>query len=135
MEKWEEMWSVELLKKSLANSILISHNKNWGLDEKLVIDLVNKYLKKNNFENTQVGVWFVGRKKAKDLNIKYRSKSYIPQVLGFPLNKIPDVDGIIRLGDIVICTEKLKYEVRFMNSTSERILEEWVEHGVENLMK
>lgn len=116
-------------------NVILRHNKNWGLDEKLVIDLVKKYLKKNNFNNAEVGMWFVGRKKAKDLNMKFRAKAYIPQVLGFPLSKTADVDGVTRLGDIVICTEKLKYEVGFMNKSKEVILEEWIEHGVDNLLK
>lgn len=118
------------------NRIFVKHNKNWGLNEELVVDLTKKYLKKNGFkDNTEVGVWFVGRKKAKELNIKYRGMSYIPQVLGFPMSKNSDADGIIRLGDIVICTEKVKYEVRFMNKTIEVILDEWIEHGIDNLLK
>lgn len=118
------------------NRVLIKHNRNWGLDEELVVNLANKHLKKRGFENnTEIGVTFVGRKKAKELNIKYRNMSYIPQVLGFPMSQKADVDGIIRLGDIVICTEKLKYEVQFMNKAIEVILDEWIEHGIDNLLK
>ena len=46
-----------------------------------------------------------------------------------------DIDGKIRLGDIVICTQKLKYEVEFQKSTLEKVLYEWLVHGVENLLK
>ena len=86
-------------------------------------------------ENVELSVIFVGRKKAKDLNMKYRGKNYIPQVLGFPMSKEVDEDGKIRLGDIVICTQKLKYEVKFQKSNLENILYQWLIHGVENLLK
>jgi len=96
--------------------ILIKHPKNWGLSEDKVIFLSKKALKIFGFNEKEVelSIYFVGRDKAKKLNIDYRAKSYIPQVLGFPMSKEKDVDGVIRLGDIVICTQKLKYESVFL---------------------
>lgn len=121
---------------SKKNLILINHNKNWGLNEALVEKLSQKTLKEKGFESdVELSIYFVGRKKARDLNICYRQKDYIPQVLGFPMSTKKDVDGKIRLGDIVICTQKLKYEVEFQKSTLERVLYEWLVHGVENLLK
>jgi len=120
----------------MKNVILIKHPKNWALNEKEVLEKANNAL---NFfklkENVELSVIFVGRKKAKKLNIKYRQKDYIPQVLGFPMSKNADADGYIRLGDVVICTEKLKYEVNFLKKSQEEILREWLIHGVENLLK
>jgi rRNA maturation RNase YbeY len=120
----------------MKNVILIKHPKNWGLNEEEVLKNATEAL---NFfklkENIELSVIFVGRKKAKELNIKYRQKKYIPQVLGFPMSKNVDVDGYIRLGDVVICTEKLKYEVVFLNKSREEVLREWMIHGVENLLK
>ena len=60
---------------------------------------------------------------------------YVPQVLGFPMSTSPDVDGKIWLGDIVVCTQKLKYEVKFQKSSLERILTDWLRHGLDNLLK
>jgi rRNA maturation RNase YbeY len=118
------------------NLILINHNKNWGLDEKLVEKLSQKALKEKGYnEDVELSVYFVGRKKARDLNINYRQKDYYPQVLGFPMSMETDVDGKIRLGDIVICTQKLKYEVKFQKSDLETVLYSWLVHGVENLLK
>jgi ssRNA-specific RNase YbeY (16S rRNA maturation enzyme) len=51
------------------------------------------------------------------------------------MSKKKDVDGKIRLGDIVICSQKLKYEVKFQKSSLEKVLYEWLLHGVENLLK
>lgn len=121
---------------SKKNLILINHNKNWGLSEILVEKLAQKALVEKGFsDNVELSVCFVGRKKARDLNIKYRQKDYYPQVLGFSMSKQKDIDGKIRLGDIVICTQKLKYEVKYQKSSLEKVLYEWLVHGVENLLK
>jgi len=118
------------------NLILINHNKNWGLNDALVEKLAQKALKSKGFNSdVELSVYFVGRKRAYNLNIKYRRKDYYPQVLGFPMSQERDVDGKIRLGDIVICTQKLKYEVEFQHSTMEKVLYDWLVHGVENLLK
>lgn len=120
----------------MKNIILLKHPRNWGLDEKLVLKKAQGALKEFGYEaNTELSLVFLGTKKAKELNIKYRKKNYIPQVLGFPMNRIADSDGYIRLGDIVICTQKLKYEEKFLKKRREIILEEWLRHGVENLLK
>ncbi|MFA5749696.1 MAG: rRNA maturation RNase YbeY [Candidatus Shapirobacteria bacterium] len=120
----------------MDNLILINYPQNWGLQSKLVEELAKKALIEKGFRsNVELSIYFVGRKKAKDLNISFRKMSYIPQVLGFPMSKETDVDGKIRLGDIVICTQKLKYEVKFQKSNLEKVLYSWLIHGVENLLK
>ncbi len=120
----------------MENVVLIKHPKNWGVDETLVHKLAIRALCKKGFnKNIELSILFVGRNKAKRLNIEYRGKNYIPQVLGFPMSKKADEDGKIRLGDIVICTQKLKYEIKYQNSNLENILYQWLLHGVENLEK
>lgn len=119
-----------------GNLVLINYNKNWGLNEKLVERLALKALNEKGFlGDVELSVYFVGRKKAKDLNINYRKMTYIPQVLGFPMSTKKDVDGKIRLGDIVICTQKLKYEIKFQKLDLETVLYSWLIHGIENLLK
>ena len=120
----------------MDNIILINHNKNWGLSDDLVERLAKKALMEKGYkEDVELSIFFVGRKKAQDLNIEYRKMNYIPQVLGFPMSMEKDVDGMIRLGDIVICTQKLKYEVKFQKKSLEEVLDSWLVHGVENLLK
>jgi len=120
----------------MNNVILIKYPNNWGLEEKIIRKLVNRALVKSGYEkNTELSIYFVGRVKAKKLNIEYRQKSYIPQVLGFPMNRKKDADGYIRLGDIVICTQKLKYEAKYFKKNVNEILDQWLVHGVENLLK
>ncbi len=117
--------------------ILIKHPKNWGLSEDKVVFFARKALKffDLNEKEVELSIYFVGRDKAKKLNIDYRQKNYIPQVLGFPMSKDKDEDGLIRLGDIVICSQKLKYESKFLGKNIDEVLAEWLVHGVENLVK
>jgi len=67
---------------------------------------------------------------------EYDLKGYLllPKYTGKMID-VEDEDGKIRLGDIVICTQKLKYEVEFQKSNLENILHQWLVHGVENLLK
>jgi rRNA maturation RNase YbeY len=99
-----------------------------------VLKAAEEALKEKKLNSVELSVVFVGRKRAKDLNIKYRNKTYIPQVLGFPMSREADADGIVRLGDVVICTQKLKYETGFQKKSPEKVLKEWMVHGVENLL-
>jgi len=119
----------------MKNQIFIKYPKKWGLDERLVVKMMGQILEERGYKkDMEISLMFVGQKKAKDLNIKYRKMSYIPQVLGFPMNKGKSADGYIRLGDIVICTQKLKYEVKFQKSNLKVILSDWLNHGVDNLL-
>jgi probable rRNA maturation factor len=120
----------------MKNVILIKNPKNWGLDRGEVLKKATEALEFFGLkENIELSVIFVGQKKAKELNVQYRQKDYIPQVLGFPMSKMADADGYIRLGDVVICTQKLKYETRYFKKDRDEILGEWMRHGVENLLK
>lgn len=120
----------------MDNLILINHNRNWGLDDGLVERLAKKALIEKGYKkDVELSIFFVGKIKAKKLNQDYRKMDYIPQVLGFPMSKEKDADGVIRLGDIVICTQKLKYEVKFQKKSLEKVLYSWLIHGVENLLK
>ena len=129
---------------SRGNIILIKHPKNWGLKldgrssivDRRIKELANMILIEKGFkENVELSIIFMGKSRAKKLNVEFRNKDYIPQVLGFPMSKKLDEDGKIRLGDIVICTQKLKYEVIFLKSSLEKVLYDWLVHGVENLLK
>jgi len=136
-------WCPDLLGKKLvkrmSNVVLVKHPVNWGLDEERVIKLVNKCLLKRGFVfRTELSLVFVGVKKARSLNQKFRKMDYIPHVLGFPNSKLADSDGLVRLGDVVICTKKLKSEVELAQNTKKdiyQVLEDWIDHGIDNLLK
>ncbi len=116
--------------------ILIKKAVNTGVNSDEVEELSKKALKERGYsKDVELSVIFVGRKKAKELNQLYRGMDYIPQVLGFPMSREKDADGKIRLGDIVICTQKLKYEAKYQKKSERQILGEWLAHGLDNLLK
>jgi len=117
--------------------ILIKHPQNWGLREEKVRVAAKKALWDLGYrkDRVELSIVFVGKIRAKKLNKQYRKMDYVPQVLGFPMSKVVDSDGLIRLGDIVICTAKLKYEAKWLKKDLDVVLKEWMTHGVENLMK
>lgn len=122
--------------KSIKCKNLILVKGGRGINSGLVELLAQDELRKRRFkENVELSVIFVGRKRAQELNRQYRKMSYIPQVLGFPMSKKEDIDGLIRLGDVVICTQKLKYEAKFQRKKVEEVLDEWIKHGIDNLLK
>ncbi|MEA3355076.1 MAG: rRNA maturation RNase YbeY [Patescibacteria group bacterium] len=63
-------------------------------------------------------LFFVSEKEIRGLNKKYRKKDCPTDVLSFPLEDMGvGPDGIVRLGDIVICkaqAKKNKHKVRFL---------------------
>ena len=97
--------------------------------------LAKKAMREAGQKEAELSLVFVGRKRAGDLNKKYRKMSYVPQVLSFPMKTERDKDGRIRIGDIVICTEKLKYEKFFLKKDLYEVLEGWLKHGTEGLLK
>jgi len=117
------------------NKILIKYRHNWGLDERLVLELMKMVLTDFGIDGAEVSLMFVGRTRAKKLNQQYRRMDYVPQVLGFPMDNDISEDGLRHMGDIVICTQKLKYEAKYLGKNIEEVLKDWLKHGVENLLK
>ncbi len=118
----------------MSNRVLVKHYKNWGLDEKRVVGLAKKVLKEGGLDRSELSLLFCGRRRAKKLNMEYRQMAYVPQVLSFSLKPDRDKDGLRRLGDMVICNEKLRYEAVFLKSGIYRVLLDWLRHGMEALV-
>lgn len=123
----------------MKNIVLVSHGQKWSLNDSKIKKIALKCIVDRKFDfEAELSIIFVGTKRARDLNMKFRKMDYIPQVLGFPNSRKADKDGLVRLGDIVICTKKLKREVELKENRGKdiyRILESWIEHGVDNLLK
>lgn len=117
----------------MRNKVLIKHGLAWGLDEKRVRGLTLSVLRKFGFDGVELSLFFATRNRARSLNMKYRKMDYVPQVLAFPVNTDRDGDGLMRLGDIVICNEKLRYESEHEKKGVYAVLGDWLEHGMRGL--
>lgn len=106
------------------------------LDQVFLEKMMKLALEKHGIKGkVEISLLVCGPKLAQKFNKEYRKMRYIPQVLGFPMSKKVDADGWVRLGDILICYQKLKKEALMMKKTEGQIWEEWIEHGVQNLLK
>ena len=89
---------------------------NWPWDKVTTAVLGNKY---------EVSLVFAPPALGKKLNNKYRNKSYVPNVLAFPLNK--------NLGEIFITPSKAKGEAKDFNHTYKEHLLFLFIHGLLHL--
>lgn len=120
----------------MQDLILLTHNSGWGFSAKIVKQIAAEELRKQySGENALLSIMFVGKTRAKKYNIDYRNMTYVPQVLGFPMGGQVDIDGFVRLGDILICSPLLKEEAIKYNRKMVDVLRDWLAHGVENLFK
>ncbi len=73
----------------------------------------------------QLSVVFIGETKAKSLNEDYRNKSYIPNVLSFPLDDTT--------GEIYICPAVAKKEAKNFNLSPKGYMSFLLIHGLLHL--
>ena len=120
----------------LENRILVKSYCRLKLDQKMLVDKINQELNRRGMGNAiELSVLLVGRKRGRELNVRYRKKNYDPQMLEFPMSKEKDEDGYVRLGDIVICLELLYKDTRIFGKNVEEVLTEWLIHGIDNLLQ
>jgi len=123
------------LEQSLMVRVLVKNNCRVRVDCRRFEKWAGDFLEKKIGGEIEISLLICGPRMAQNLNRTYRKMNYVPQVLGFPLASRADGDGWIRLGDIVICYQKLKQEVKISGKTEEMIWKKWLEHGIENLLK
>ncbi len=116
-------------------SVLIKTTKDFALDPEIVkrkaIEILGRYFEKR--DRVELSVVFVDETESHQLNLRLRKKDESASVLTFSLqeqtgqefkfNSSPD--GVLRLGDIVIC-------LAVMNSKG-LTLEEILKHGIKGL--
>ena len=73
----------------------------------------------------ELSVVFVGEKRAQALNIQYRNKDYIPNVLSFPLSETS--------GEIYICPTIAKREAKNFNLSPKGYMSFLLIHGLLHL--
>ena len=86
---------------------------------------VDKLVDKIAGKSYQLSLVFVGEKRAQALNIEYRNKNYIPNVLSFPLDK--------STGEIFICPSVARREAKKFNLSYKGYLTFLLIHGLLHL--
>jgi probable rRNA maturation factor len=73
----------------------------------------------------ELSLSFVGTTRAQSLNLKYRKKSYVPNVLSFPLTD--------NVGEIIICPAVAKGEAKKFNLSVDGYIAYLFIHGLVHL--
>ena len=95
--------------------------------------------KKGLVSDTEISVALVSKKKMLDLGRKYLKDGKVHNVLTFeggePMERFTyPPDGVIRLGEIVICYPKAVEEAKIENKLIETKVVELIEHGAKHLL-
>ena len=120
----------------MPNRILIKSYCRLKIDEGLLRQKIEEALAARGLKSgIELSILLTGKTRGRELNRKYRQKNYYPQMLEFPMSKEADEDGFTRLGDIVICLSLLYKDTKIFHKTTAEVLEEWLAHGIGNLLQ
>jgi probable rRNA maturation factor len=88
-------------------------------------------------ERVEISVSFVGEEEIHDLNKHFRKVDHVTDVLSFPqynsMMEFPD-EGIICLGDVVICSEQVLIQADELGHSPEREIAYLFVHSVFHLL-
>lgn len=127
----------------MEHQIDIRSDSRYPIDRKRIRSAVLKVLEKEGFESAvEVSVLVVGKRKAKALNVSYRDKDYVPNVLSFCLQE--EIEGgsgflypendVVYLGDVVLCYPVVVEQAAERHLLVDDWMEELVLHSMEHLL-
>ena len=97
------------------------------VDEIFIKKAAQIVLKGEKEKNINLSIAFVGQKRIRELNKKYRGKNRVTDVLAFPEREIG-------LGEIIICIRKVKKNARRFSSDFKTELSRVLIHGILHLL-
>ncbi|MFZ5366208.1 MAG: rRNA maturation RNase YbeY [Patescibacteria group bacterium] len=115
-------------------SVLISSESRYQVDRKKIRQAVEKLLKETGLSEVEVSILIAGTRKIRELNRIFRKIDEETDVLSFPLEEARDQEGILHLGDIVVCYPKAREEAAEEGKMVDEKINELVEHGLRHLL-
>lgn len=128
-------------------NIQIFTDTRYPVDRKLLRKSVEDTLKKHNINNTdvEVSIAVVGRRKMKDITSKYLGDGKMHEVLSFPLVDISQTtsgehgfinppDGVLRIGDVVLCFPEVVLAAARDNVLVNEEIYSLCGHGIDHLL-
>lgn len=100
------------------------------LKEKIRIWLANQGL-----DDVEVSLAIIGQRKMRRLNLDFRQLDKISDVLAFPQKEGRTPEGILILGDIVVCYPCAQKEAIAYQESVDEAIWDFVEHGLNRLME
>lgn len=97
-------------------------------------DVIEQGLKDRGFNNdVELAVMYVNEQRMSELHEKYMGDKQTTDVLSFPLEKEIFPDGVIRLGDIVICIPVAERQAKENDRSVEDEVLFLADHGLKHL--
>lgn len=115
-------------------SVLISSESRYKVNREKIRQSVEKLLKTTGLDEVEVSILVAGTRKVRELNRIYRKIDEETDVLSFPLEEPRDPEGVLRLGDIVVCYPKARQQAGEENKLVDEKINELVEHGLKHLL-
>ena len=116
------------------NTVSISSESRYPIRRKFITKIIIDFLEKTGIEEAEVSVAFVGSRKIKELNKKWRSLDEPTTVLTFGLEEPRDLNGILHIGDIVVSYPEAR-EIAIQDElTMDQAIEKLILHGMTNLL-
>ena len=115
-------------------SVLISSESRYIVNRDQIRQAIRELLVNMGLDEVEVSVSVVGGRKIRSLNRQWREIDKVTDVLSFPLEEARNADGILRLGDIVICYPKAREDAQKENIMMDNKLNELTIHGLKHLL-
>jgi len=115
-------------------SILISSESRYPINRPKIKETILNYLKDIGIDDLEVSVAFVGERKIKKLNKEWRKLDEPTTVLTFGLEEPRGIDGVLRIGDIVISYPGAREIAQDDDSTMDKAIDKLLIHGMNNLL-
>ncbi len=130
----------------MNNKVLIFVESRYKINRKRIKEAVDKALTDNEITSpVEVSIAVVGDRKMKDLSKKYKGEDKTRNVLSFSQNEHstdgkeigkewPNVDGVMRLGDIVLSFPQVIRDASRDEVFVDDKVDELVQHGLLHLL-
>jgi len=115
-------------------SVLISSGARYKVDREKLRKKVEAFLTGRGLDDVEVSIAIVGGRKIRQLNRTYRKIDAATDVLSFPLEEPRDKEGVLRLGDIVICYSKAREGAAEEEKFVDDKISDLIEHGLRHLL-
>lgn len=115
-------------------SVLMTSGSRYPFGRKAIKEKTNFFLQAFGLDDVEISLSVVGTRKSQTLNQQYRDLDKPTSVLSFSLEEPRGPDGVLRLGDVVVCYPIARQQAAQQKKMMDDVLWELVEHGIKNLV-
>jgi len=113
----------------------IKSGSAYRFNRRLLRRKIGQFLKKIGLDDVEVSLNFVGQRKMRQLNRQFRNWDKVSNILSFPQQESRNLEGILLLGDVVVCYPKAQEEAIAYQKTIDEAIWDLVKHGLNCLIE